>query len=246
MWFTGEHWRGKRSPPADFGSWSGGGPGPGSAWCGGRGGGDRGAGVWGPGLEALARPPARLGVSCWCWSDLGAPRAGGGSRPSLLAEGELHFEGTHPSAGNKQTNKQNNDDKWKSRSGKSCHFPGGGPRGAGWGRRLGPAAEPSLPPRLLPLDFQPQEWPSAHRPRRPPAPLRPSPWQGGQPGSPAGGAGPLAPPAPTTSPLQPAPLPPARFHSIDFCCMSTLITGECEGNFSPSPGLLMISELVVY
>lgn len=45
---------------------------------------------------------------------------------------------------------------------------------------------------------------------------------------------------------QPSLLPSPRFHSIDFCCRSTFITGECEGIFSPSLGLLMISELVVY
>ncbi|XP_073747360.1 uncharacterized protein [Callorhinus ursinus] len=33
-------------------------------------------------------------------------------------------------------------------------------------------------------------------------------------------------PFPRESPLQPSPLPPPRFHSIDFCCMSTLIAGE--------------------
>lgn len=62
----------------------------------------------------------------------------------------------------------------------------------------------------------------------------------------AGAVSPLAPPAPERVPLQPSLHPPPRFHSIDFCCMSTLITGECEGIFSSSLGLLMISELVVY
>lgn len=121
--------------------------------------------------------------------------------------------------------------------------------GCGLGAETRPAGKPFLPPQLLPLDFQPQEWPSSPIPAArppPPPPPRPSPLAGSTAWLPAGGTGPFAPPAPTTSPLQPAPLPPARFHSIDFCCMSTLITGECEGDFSPSLGLLMISELVVY
>lgn len=122
-----------------------------------------------------------------------------------------------------------------------------------WGRRLRTVERPSLPPQLLFLDFQKEELSSSPFFLPTPSPLArrplsspPFPFKCENPCSQAGAVGSLAPPAPTTSPLQPSLPPPIQFHSIDFCCMSTLIIGECEGNFFPSLGLLMISELVVY
>lgn len=106
MLFTWEQWRGKRSPRADFGFWSRGAhpsrpPGASAGYRGrGSGGGDWEKGSGDGGLEALRRPAGRICVSR-SKRDLGALSAGGGSRPSLLAEIELYFEEINQSAGNK-------------------------------------------------------------------------------------------------------------------------------------------------
>ena len=147
---------------------------------------------------------------------------------SAWAETELLFRGNQ-SIRRKQ--------KWKSRLGKTCHFPD--LSGAGWGRRLGrlkrgPYSHLSAFPRTPRRENDPPHLPFPTHPGSPFSPflhlLFPSSEKSLVPERPESVPSPL--PLPRGSPHpQPSLLPPPRFHSIDFCCRSTFITGEWEGIF---------------
>ncbi|XP_020956208.1 uncharacterized protein LOC100737472 [Sus scrofa] len=175
-----------------------------------------GEGIWGRGAGSAKET---------CWEDL---------RQQFACRNRTVFRGNQ-SICRKQ--------KWKSRFGKSCHFPDSS--GAGQGRRLGAAERPFLPPQLVPrlpegrstllTPLLPHT-----RPRSPAGPfphlLLPSSEKSLVPEPVYAVAYPS--PLPRGCPLQPSLLPPPRFHSIDFCCMSTLIP-VCSGTGPParSPGL---------